>query len=114
LTQLNNSFVHDQFLWKEDIQGSLGYAKELFDIEILSEEEYILIKGGLEAIFDEISSDEEGVLQDGIEQQDEDIHSFIERKLVEKVSSLFKIRMIFLAICKIGWKYWIKSSYRKI
>ncbi len=81
----NSSLSFDKKLYKYDIKGSLAHAKMLFLQGILNEEEYNLIEKGLNEILDEINSNKIDFDCDF-----EDIHTFIEKHLTDKIGSAGK------------------------
>jgi argininosuccinate lyase len=80
MRNFNDSFRFDQRLYAVDIQGSIAYAKALSDAGLLQEYEYGNIVEGLLRIKKEF---DDGVFQPGDE--DEDIHTAIERRLTELI-----------------------------
>jgi len=74
------SFGFDRALFEDDVTGSLAWAEALGAAGVLSKEDTQAIVGGLQAI-----------LEDGrrepsfVSGPDEDVHSFVERKLVERI-----------------------------
>jgi len=99
---INNSLDVDFQLLPYDIQTNIAWAEALADINILTKEELKQIKSGLESILTlplckgesegvdhKVSTSPNPSLQRrGI--QDEDIHSFVERKLTELVGDVGK------------------------
>lgn len=83
MEKFNNSIGYDKILWKEDIAGSIAYARALGKCGILAEEEVTTITDGLGKVREEW---EQGVfvLADG----DEDIHTANERRLTEIVGKV--------------------------
>ncbi len=78
--KFNESFSFDQKLYKYDIQGSIIHAKMLARCNIISGEESEKIISGLTEILNDIE-------QNGFspETDDEDIHTYIEKNLVDKI-----------------------------
>ena len=74
------SFAFDRALFEDDVTGSLAWADALAAAGVLSKQDAAAIRTALEAILAEGRSDPSYVTG-----PDEDVHSFIERKLVEKV-----------------------------
>ena len=86
--RFNRSFVFDQRLIFEDIEGSLAYAGALEKAEILSAEELRQIGKGLTDIKKRVEKDP-GWLS---HQKDEDVHSFVETQLFELIGdTAFKL-----------------------
>lgn len=80
--QFNASIAFDQRLYKYDITGSKAHAKMLGKQGIITEEETHKIVNGLNEIEDEL---ENGILK--IDANSEDIHSFVEKILIDKIGS---------------------------
>src|SRR5688572_27303706 len=74
------SFGVDRALFEDDVTGSLAWAEALAAAGVLSSEDARAITSGLQAILEEGRRDPSFV--DG---PDEDVHSFVERKLVERI-----------------------------
>lgn len=85
MEDFNSSLSFDNILYKEDITGSMAHVKMLMKCSILSEEEGNLIIHGLKDILKDIES---GNLK--LEGNYEDIHSFIEINLINKIGSTGK------------------------
>lgn len=80
--KVNPSIQFDRKLYREDISGSLAYAKALSRRGIITGKELQAIVGGLKEIKGEI---EGGTFE--FREEDEDIHMNIERRLFEKIGS---------------------------
>jgi len=78
--QLTRSFPFDKRLYRYDILGSIAHARMLGVCGIIEEHEAKCIIEGLQGILADI---EEGNLT--LEGDDEDIHSFVERVLTERI-----------------------------
>lgn len=79
-----NASIHfDKRLFKEDIAGSMAYCKMLGKQGIISEDEAATILNALKEIYGEI---ERGDFS--FEDSKEDIHTHIEKALIEKIGSL--------------------------
>ena len=74
------SFGFDRALFEDDVTGSLAWAEALGAAGVLSKEDAAAIKSGLDAILEEGRRDPAFV-----NGPDEDVHSFVERKLVERI-----------------------------
>ncbi|MBB4826134.1 argininosuccinate lyase [Sporosarcina luteola] len=85
MEQFNTSLPVDYRLYKEDIAGSLAHVTMLVHCDLLTPEEGDLLVQGLESILHDI---ETGILP--IEGDYEDIHSFIEVHLTERVGETGK------------------------
>jgi argininosuccinate lyase len=79
------SFSFDRRLFPDDVRGSLAWAAALREAGVLSGEEAAVMIRGLEEILEAGTSDPAWV--DG---PDEDVHSFVERILVERVGATGK------------------------
>ncbi len=81
----NASISFDSRFWRQDIRGSLAHTAMLASQGILTETEAVRIKEGLEGIARDV---ENGALQ--ITSEYEDIHSFVEAKLIERIGDTGK------------------------
>ena len=81
----NESLSFDQKFWRQDIRGSIAHVTMLAKQGILSQEDRDAIITGLEGIRDDI---EEGRLPIG--PGAEDVHSFIEETLTERIGEAGK------------------------
>jgi len=79
------SFGFDRALFEDDVVGSLAWAEALRAAGVLSKQDAAAIRQGLEEILREGRQDPAFVAG-----PDEDVHSFVERKLVEKVGDAGK------------------------
>ena len=75
-----DSIFFDKRLWRQDIRGSIVHAKMLGKQNILTKEETDNIVEGLNGIYDDI---ENGKLV--IDNSCEDIHSFVESHLIDRI-----------------------------
>lgn len=80
MEDFNSSISFDIRLLKYDIIGSIAHAKGLYKAGVLTEEELNLIEKGLKEIIEESELKEMP--------QDEDVHSYVERLLVEKIGDV--------------------------
>jgi argininosuccinate lyase len=78
LQQLNNSIRYDLRLFAQDIEGSRAHAKMLQEIGVYSEEELSDVLSALGEVEEEIRI---GALE--ILPTDEDIHTYVERRVTE-------------------------------
>ncbi|HKO99391.1 MAG TPA: argininosuccinate lyase [Pyrinomonadaceae bacterium] len=78
-TRFNNSFRFDRRLFEVDIRASVAHCNGLVGAKVLSPEEGELIKGGLASILDQASG------RGYFDHDAEDVHSFVESRLVELV-----------------------------
>ncbi len=81
--RFSSSFSVDKRLWRHDILGSIAHALMLGECGILSPEEAREIVKGLAVLYREIEAGREP-----LEGEDEDIHSFVERKLRERIGEV--------------------------
>lgn len=85
MEDFNSSLHFDKRLYKEDITGSIAHVNMLVKCDLLTKEEGETITNGLHAILEDI---ENGTLV--IEGGYEDIHSFVEAKLTERIGEAGK------------------------
>ncbi len=81
----NASLSFDQKFYQEDVEGSIAHVTMLAAQGILSEEDKTAIINGLNGIHEDIAS---GKLI--IDEEHEDIHSFIEAHLIERIGDAGK------------------------
>ena len=81
----NASITFDQKFYKQDIEGSIAHVTMLAKQGILSNKEKAEIISGLTGILDDISN---GTLI--IDNEHEDIHSFVEAHLIERIGEAGK------------------------
>lgn len=81
----NASISFDRKFYRQDISGSIVHATMLAKQGIISDEEKDLIVGGLNDILKDLES---GLLE--ISSEYEDIHSFVESKLIERIGDAGK------------------------
>jgi len=81
MARFNTSLPFDWRLWEADIAGSLAWARAICGAGLLTLEERDQITAGLEALRAEIAA-QPAAFAGAI---DEDIHSFIERRLTESI-----------------------------
>jgi argininosuccinate lyase len=74
------SFGVDRALIEDDVTGSLAWAEALHRGGVLSDGDAEAIAAGLTAILEEARTNPAGVVG-----PDEDVHSFVERRLVERI-----------------------------
>ncbi len=82
----NDSLKFDYRLALEDIEGSICWADAICEAGVLSASECEELKKALQELHDEVSPDLHVIATAG----DEDIHSYVERRLIDKVGSLGK------------------------
>ncbi|MFD0966962.1 argininosuccinate lyase [Seminibacterium arietis] len=82
----NDSLRFDYRLAEQDIIGSIGWSKALVSVNVLTVEEQQQLETALNELLCEVQSNPQGILQD----DSEDIHSWVESRLIDKVGSLGK------------------------
>ncbi len=85
VNNFNASISFDQKFYKQDVEGSIAHAKMLGATGIISNDESIAIQEGLAGILSDI---ENGKLE--ITDQYEDIHTFMEATLIERIGDAGK------------------------
>ena len=83
--QFNASISFDKRLYRQDMEGSMAHVKMLAKQGILTEEEEAQILDGLDGILEDV---ENGTLEIG--QEYEDIHSFVEAQLINRIGEAGK------------------------
>ncbi len=78
--EAGRSFPFDRRLFEDDVTGSLAWAEALAAAGAVGADDAARIAGGLRALLDEGRHDPAAV--DG---PDEDVHTFVERKLIERI-----------------------------
>lgn len=78
MLKYNASILYDKFLYKEDILGSIAFARANAKSGIISNEEFTKIESGLREVQKEWESDSFVIMPN-----DEDIHTANERRLGE-------------------------------
>ena len=84
--EFNNSFRFDLRLFGADVRASLAHAGGLHNAGVLTEREFAKIESGLRKLMKIVAADSS--IFDSIES--EDVHSFIESKLVELIGETGK------------------------
>lgn len=83
LRALNDSIGFDQRMYKQDIRGSMAYAKAIAAAGVITDAEAETLVGGLEQVLAEF---EAGTF--AFQMGDEDIHTAVERRLTEIVGAV--------------------------
>ncbi|HYF13890.1 MAG TPA: argininosuccinate lyase [Phycisphaerales bacterium] len=86
--ELNDSLAFDAALAREDIEGSLGWARALHRAGVLTAAEASSLARALESLREEVAADPGAPVKTA--EGDEDIHSWVERRLIETVGPLGK------------------------
>ncbi len=84
--QFNDSLRFDYRLAEQDITGSIAWSKALLTVSVLTEDEQLLLERALNQLLDAVRQDPQQILSSDAE----DIHSWVEGKLIEKVGALGK------------------------
>ncbi|WP_274967865.1 argininosuccinate lyase [Succinimonas amylolytica] len=84
--RFNDSLVFDYRLAIQDIEGSMGWARAINSVGIINAEELEKLENALQELLDEVHQDPEKIAHAGLE----DIHSYVESRLIEKVGDLGK------------------------
>ena len=82
----NDSLRFDYRLAEQDIIGSIGWSKALMNVNVLTQAEQQQLERALNELLIEVRSNPQNILQDDAE----DIHSWVESKLIDKVGNLGK------------------------
>ncbi len=85
--QLNDSLRFDYRLAEQDIVGSVAWSKALVTVNVLTATEQQQLEQALNALLTEVQADPLAIVQSDAE----DIHSWVEQKLIEKVGDLGKL-----------------------
>lgn len=84
--QFNDSLPFDYQMAEQDIIGSIAWAGALQQVKVLSAQEHTELVAALNALLSEVQQDLSAVASAGYE----DIHSYVEAKLIDKVGDLAK------------------------
>ena len=84
--QFNDSLRFDYRLAEQDIVGSVAWSKALVTVGVLTPEEQLQLEEALNNLLEEVRLDPQQILQSDAE----DIHSWVEGKLIDKVGQLGK------------------------
>ncbi|MGL6018866.1 MAG: argininosuccinate lyase, partial [Gibbsiella quercinecans] len=84
--QLNDSLRFDYRLAEQDITGSVAWSKALVTVNVLTVEEQQQLEAALGDLLQEVQADPHAITASDAE----DIHSWVEQKLIEKVGDLGK------------------------
>jgi argininosuccinate lyase len=83
LFEFGASFRFDRRLFEDDVNGSLAWAEAIHAAGVLSAQEAAQIKAALEQILK--AGAEPSFFDSAAAKDDEDVHSFVERELVQRV-----------------------------
>lgn len=84
--QFNDSLPFDYRLAEQDIIGSVAWSKALVTVNVLSAQEQAALEAALNELLAEVRNAPQAIL----ESDAEDIHSWVEQKLIGKVGDLGK------------------------
>ncbi|MCE9903351.1 argininosuccinate lyase [Hafnia paralvei] len=84
--QFNDSLRFDYRLAEQDITGSVAWSKVLVTVNVLTVEEQQKLEDALGILLEEVQADPEAILASDAE----DIHSWVETQLINKVGDLGK------------------------
>ena len=84
--EYGRSLSVDRRLFDDDVSGSLAWAEALARAGVLSADDARAIAGGLEAVRTAVHADSTRLDR----AEDEDVHSFVERELVERIGEAGK------------------------
>ena len=82
----NDSLRFDYRLAEQDIIGSIAWSKSLVTVDVLSYDEQKKLEKALNQLLDSVRQAPQQILQSNAE----DIHSWVEQKLIEKIGDLGK------------------------
>lgn len=82
----NDSLVFDYRMAIQDIEGSMGWAKAIASVGIITADELVRLEQALSELLAEVQQDPHAIATAGFE----DIHSYVESKLIDKVGDLGK------------------------
>lgn len=84
--QFNDSLRFDYRLAEQDIIGSVAWSKALVSVKVLTVDEQQQLASALTALLEEVRANPQQILDSDAE----DIHSWVEGKLIDKVGTLGK------------------------
>jgi argininosuccinate lyase len=85
MARFNASLPFDWRLWDADITGSIAWARAIAAAGLLTAGELERIVAGLEGLRSEIAADPQAAFAGAA---DEDIHSYVERRLTERIGAV--------------------------
>jgi argininosuccinate lyase len=83
LFEFGASFRFDRRLFEDDVRGSIAWADAIHAAGVLSHQDAAAIKAALEAIL--AAGNDPAFFDSAAATNDEDVHSFVERELVQRV-----------------------------
>jgi argininosuccinate lyase len=84
--ELNDSLRFDYRLAQQDITGSVAWSKALVTVNVLTVDEQQRLEVALNQLLEQVKADPQAILLSDAE----DIHSWVEQKLIEQVGDLGK------------------------
>ncbi|MBU9833823.1 argininosuccinate lyase [Rahnella aquatilis] len=84
--ELNDSLRFDYRLAEQDIVGSVAWSKALVTVNVLTADEQLQLEDALTVLLEEVRANPRAILASDAE----DIHSWVEGKLIDKVGNLGK------------------------
>ncbi|TKI03427.1 argininosuccinate lyase [Martelella alba] len=84
--QFNDSLRFDYRLAEQDLIGSVAWSKALVSVGVLTEDEQLRLEEALSFILEEVRAAPQAILTSDAE----DIHSWVEQRLIDKVGQLGK------------------------
>ena len=84
--ELNDSLRFDYRLAEQDIVGSVAWSKALVTVNVLTVDEQVQLEAALNVLLEEVRANPRAILASDAE----DIHSWVEGKLIDKVGNLGK------------------------
>ncbi len=82
----NDSLPVDFRLLEQDVVGSIAWADAIHQVGVITEQECAQLKTALQQVLNEVADDPQQIVSSGAE----DIHSYVELALIEKVGDLGK------------------------
>jgi argininosuccinate lyase len=82
LFEFGASFRFDRRLFEDDVRGSIAWADAIHAAGVLSQQEAAAIKAALDEIL--IAGSDPAFFDSAAAKNDEDVHSFVERELVQR------------------------------
>lgn len=84
--QYNDSLPFDYRLAEQDVLGSISWSRALVKVGVLTAEEQLKLEAAMQDLLTQVQADPEQILQSDAE----DIHSWVESQLIERVGDLGK------------------------
>lgn len=84
--QYNDSLPFDYRLAEQDVLGSISWSRALVKVGVLTAEEQLKLEAAMQDLLAQVQADPEQILQSDAE----DIHSWVESQLIERVGDLGK------------------------